>query len=43
MEYLSTLYRTAAVRLEVDGEFSGEILPGRAVRQGDSLSLSTDI
>ncbi|KMQ90176.1 reverse transcriptase [Lasius niger] len=38
VEYLSTLYRTAAVRLEVDGEFSDEILPGRGVRQGDPLS-----
>jgi len=38
INYLSVLYRTAAVRLEVDREFSSEIYPGRGVRQGDPLS-----
>lgn len=38
VDYLSALYRTAAVRLEVDRELSGEIFPGRGVRQGDPLS-----
>lgn len=38
VDYLSDLYRTAAVRLEVDREFSEELYPGRGVRQGDPLS-----
>lgn len=36
--YLQTLYREAAVRLEVDREFSDPIHPDRGVRQGDPLS-----
>jgi hypothetical protein len=38
VEYLSTLYRTSTVRLEVGGAFSDELFPGRGVRQGDPLS-----
>lgn len=36
--YLQSLYREAAVRLEVDKEFSNSIHPGRSVRQSDPLS-----
>lgn len=37
-EYIFSLYRSAALRLEVDGVLSDELLPGRGVRQGDPLS-----
>jgi len=38
VEYLTSLYRTAAVKLHVDGDFSEALYPGRGVRQGDPLS-----
>lgn len=38
VEYLRELYATATTRLQVDGQYSQAILPGRGVRQGDPLS-----
>jgi len=39
VDFLSDLYRTAAMRLEVDNPFSEELYPRRGVKQGDPLSL----